>query len=203
MRASKLISDYKNGKDLSETLEIIISEMINEVFCSDKSKLTTSVSNQKRTFIKLVKQINSEIPDLVSLKSFDNFVELLYVRWYVNNVLCRTKIDSIILGLFDNPYFDKIKKETKSLSFFEFCTVLENQDFEVKSVKESVYNAMICCKKIVFLLDMITKPLSEESITCWELRTVLNQEKFFNKTIFYKEGQIIKNQDVYETYNEY
>lgn len=117
--------------------------------------------------------------------------------------LVRSKINSIILGLFDNPYFDKIKKETKSLSFFEFCTVLENQDFEVKSVKESVYNAMICCKKIVFLLDMVTKPLSEESITCWELRTVLNQEEFFNKTIFYKEGQIIKNQDVYETYNEY
>jgi len=106
----------------------------------------------------------------------------------------------IVLGLFDTQAFNNYaNKEENSAYPFRKNNVIDKSDwFDGNTVLDVVAYALENCDICYFILDGMELPISfnREGFTNKELKLVLNNEKFYNKTIFIRNKSIYELEDV-------
>lgn len=106
----------------------------------------------------------------------------------------------IVLGLFNTQSFHNYaEKEENSPYPFRKNNVIDKSDwFNGNTVLDVVTYALENCDICYFILDGMELPITfdRDGYTNKELELVLNNEKFYNKTIFIKNGSSYDLEDV-------
>lgn len=106
----------------------------------------------------------------------------------------------IALGVFFTQTSLFISRETESFNY-PFRNVLN--DFTHYDIMIMVEEACIRCNKIHFSLDKVYVPLIESSFTCKELKIVMSNPYFLDKTQFWMNRQKIDKQAIINIYDNH
>jgi hypothetical protein len=108
----------------------------------------------------------------------------------------------IILGVFGQS-FNNTRAKTDSLGYAQFSVIIEREHNEFylnSSSMEMIEYVVNDSEEIIFALDHIRIPLSIESFTCRELKLILRNEEYLNKTRFFINLEEVDKNKVKETY---
>lgn len=112
------------------------------------------------------------------------------------------RFERIILGVFGES-FNKTLEKTNALGYAQFSEIVEreHEDFyHNSSIMEMVEYVVNDSEEVIFALDHIRLPLSIECFSCRELRLILRNQEYFNKTKFLLNLEEVDKQKVKETY---
>lgn len=103
---------------------------------------------------------------------------------------------NILLGIYRTPTFREQLKDS-SLQTYPFSELLTDWDHYMPKNGIIDLVAMACshCDIIYFVLDEIRLPLSDIPYTCNELKMILRNKRFLNKTIFILDNKELTNEE--------
>ena len=105
---------------------------------------------------------------------------------------------NIVLGVFCNEEstFNALRKKTNADAFGDF---VNDVTFHNDCILDRVHSALIRCKTCHFDVSSVKFELELDSFTKYtlmELHLVITTPEFLDKTIFYKNGIVIKKETV-------